>query len=60
MFQILEKRIIGILRQLENGKTTTLESGILSLLERMRSVDEPAYDQLSQRYNKTIRQNAIR
>jgi len=54
MFQLLEKAIIRKLRAIERGEMTTSESGVAKLLNQMREVDEPCYEELMDRYMKAI------
>jgi hypothetical protein len=54
MFKLLEKKIRGLLMQIESGKTTPEESGIADLLNRMKEIDEPCWEGLAQRYIKAL------
>lgn len=51
-FEMLEKKIITTIRNIENGKVTPADSGIGKLLNTMKDIDEPCYDQLLSRYKK--------
>ena len=54
MFNILEKKIRGLLLQIESGKTTLQESGIGKWLNQLKEIDEPCYDILVERYLKAV------
>ena len=53
MFRDLEKLIIRKIKQVENG-TSIKGLEINKWLERMRDVDEPSFDKLTQRYIKAL------
>lgn len=49
---IVERRIIGLFRQVENGKITLIESNLSSLISRLKQYDEASYENFIQRYDK--------
>lgn len=52
MFEILEKKINNLMRQIELGKITKQESGVGRWINQMKSIDEPCHEQLMERYKK--------
>jgi hypothetical protein len=55
MRRTLEIKIIGKINAIKNGTVTPKESGIGSLLNRMKTVDEPLYDDLLGKYKKALK-----
>ena len=52
MFEALEKKIRGLLLQIENKKITPAASNIGKWINKMKEIDEPCYDNLMTRYKK--------
>lgn len=50
MFEILERKIIGGIIKINNGTATPLESGVPTLLNKLKNIDEPCYDELLEKY----------
>ena len=46
----LEKKIIGKINAIKNGTETAKESGIGTLLAKLKPIDEAAYEELIKRY----------
>ena len=54
MFEQLEKSIIGAILKIKSGKVTPNESNVGRLLDRMKGIDEPAYESLLARYTQAF------
>jgi hypothetical protein len=54
MFKQLEKKIIGKISAIENKTITPAESNIGVLLNNMKNIDEPCYDDLLKKYKKVL------
>lgn len=51
MIKRLEKLIIGKIISIKSGKITSKESGIGTLMFKLKELDEPLYLKLLERYN---------
>jgi len=54
MFTDLEKLIIRKIRAIENGKLAVEDAQMGKWLREMQNIDEPAFEQLTQRYIKAL------
>jgi len=55
MIKSLEKQIIGKMLSIKIGKSTPKDSGIASLLNKMKTLDEPLYNELISRYKVVLK-----
>jgi len=55
MIKNLEKQIIGKMLSIKTGKSTLKDSGISVLLNKMKTLDEPLYDTLLERYKVVLK-----
>ena len=54
MFELINKKVISLLIQIETGKIKPTESGIGIWLNKLKDIDEPTYDTLLARYKKAL------
>lgn len=54
MFELLEKKIIGLINQIKSKKINPSESKIGSYLMQMKSIDEPCFEQLIEKYKRVL------
>jgi hypothetical protein len=54
MFKLLDKKITTTLFQIENKKVSPADSGIGKLLNKMKDIDEPAYDKYFSEYKRIL------
>lgn len=55
MIKNLEKQIIGKMLSIRTGKSTPKDSGIAVLLNKMKGLDEPLYDELLAKYKVVLK-----
>ena len=53
----LEKKITGKILAIKNGTLTPKDSNIGKLLNRLKTLDEASYENLLNRYKKTLNDN---
>jgi len=49
-----EKAIIAGIMKIKNGKISPVESGVPRMLNAIKKLDEPLYDELLEKYKKAI------
>ena len=54
MFQQLERKIIGKLVAIKNKQISAVESGVGKLLNSMKEIDLPAYENLLNKYKEVV------
>ena len=54
MFKQLEKRIIAKMQAIKTKKETPAESGIGKLINLMKNIDEPCYENLMSEYKAVL------
>jgi hypothetical protein len=54
MFELLEKKIIGLINQIKNKKISPQESKIGIYLLKMKDIDVPCYEKLLKKYRDAL------
>ena len=55
MIKTLEKNIKSRIKKIENGTLTPAESGIGKQLNKLKTLDEPLYDELLEKYKEVLK-----
>ena len=55
MREMIEKKIIGKINGISNGRNTVQEAGVNELLERLKPLDEASAQELQEKYIKVVK-----
>ena len=54
MFEILDRKIRAAIMRINSGKETPSQSGVANMINRLKDIDEPAYDELLAKYKTAV------
>ena len=60
MFEILDRKIRAAIMRINNGKETPFQSGAANMINRLKNIDEPAYDELMAKYKTAVNDYKVR